>query len=164
MKLTPVLGLLFVLFSAGPSFAQLPSNPKLGAEDLLAAQTATTEAGGATAELLYAARLDAVQKSTFDCLIVIYAKPVKNGKEYFATILRAGLKFPLALDKPGRALKPGDKYSRMGLKHEEGKSPILRLIAEFTDPAKGKQQRNLDYRFNGTAFVLENQSVVATAK
>lgn len=144
--------------------AQLPSNPKIGAEDLLAAQTAVTEAGGASAELLYAARLDAIQKSTFDCLVVIYAKPLKNGKDYFAMILRNSEKLPLALDKQGRALKPGDKYSRMGLKHEEGKSPILRLIAEFNEPAKGKQQRNLDYRFNGTAFTLENQSVVAAAK
>ena len=160
------LSLIFlaVFLLAGQSRAQLARNPKLGAADLEAAQAETLQTGGANAELIYAARLDAVLKGSFDSLIVIYAKPVKNGKDYFAVVLREGQKFPLAFDKQGRALKSGDKYSRIGLKHEEGKSPLIRLIGEITDPIKGSQQRNLDFRFTGNQFVLENQSVMPIAK
>src|SRR5262249_15491873 len=105
---------------------QLASNPKISQPDLQAAQTETHESGGANAELIYANRLDAVQKGVFDSLIVIYAKPVKDGKDYFAVIQRGGQKYQLASEKKGQALKSGDKFLRMGLKHEEGKSPILR--------------------------------------
>lgn len=159
------LSLFFLLgLLIAPASAQLARNPKISAPDLAAAQAETSLAGGATAELIYAARLDAVQKGAFDCLIVIYSKPVKNGKDYYAVILREEKKLALALDKQGRALKAGDKFLRMGLKHEEGKSPLLRLIGSTTDPAKGEQQRNLDYRFDGTAFVLEAQSLAPLAK
>ncbi len=160
---TLVLCCLLCLLSA-PAAAQLARNPKISAPDLEAAQAETALAGGTNAELIYAARLDAVQKGSFDCLIVIYAKPVKNGKDYYAVILREEKKLPLALDKTGRALKPGDQFLRMGLRHEDGKSPLLRLIASAKDPAKGEQQRNLDYRFNGTDFALESQSLVPLAK
>ncbi|MDX2029516.1 MAG: hypothetical protein SF339_02535 [Blastocatellia bacterium] len=158
-SLVLLLGLLVV-----PASAQLARNPKIGAEDLAAAQAETSLAGGASAELIYAARLDAVQKGAFDCLIVIYSKSIKNGKDFFAVILRGEKKHPLALDKAGRALKAGDKFLRMGLRHEEGKPPLLRLIASATDPVKGEQQRNLDYRFNGAEFALETQSLVPPAK
>jgi hypothetical protein len=146
------------------AFAQMARNPKISPADLEAAQTETRESGGANAELIYAARLDAVQKGTYDSLIVIYAKAVKGGKDYFAVIRRGDAKLPLAFDKQGRALKSGDKYLRMGLRHEEGKSPILRLIAQTTDPKLGEQQRNLDFQFSGTEFALVAQSMTPIPK
>jgi hypothetical protein len=156
-----------LLFAARISFAQAPplaSNPKLAAPDLDAAQAETLASGGEKAELIYAARLDAVSKGTYDCLIVVYAKTVRAAKEYYAVVLRETQKLPLAFDKQGRALKSGDQYLRMGLKHEDGKSPLLRLIGSTTDAAQGPQQRNLDFRFNGGGFVLESQSLVPLAK
>src|SRR5262245_110559 len=144
--------------------AQLASNPKLSPADLQAAQAETRESGGANAELIYANRLDAVQKGVYDSLIVVYAKAIKGGKDFFAVIQREGKKYPLALDKGGQALKSGDKFLRMGLKHEEGKSPILRLIAATTDPKQGEKQRNVDFRFNGTDFAVESQSLTQLAK
>lgn len=165
--LTPLFAGILLLIgqtAPAPTPTPLPRNPKLAAPDLEAAQAEAAASGGVNAELLYAARLDAVQKGSFDSLIVIYARPVKGGKDYYAVILREGGKLPLAIDKQGRALKAGDKFLRMGLKHEEGKSPILRLIASGVEPGKGEQQRNLDFRFNGTAFALETQSVVPLAK
>jgi hypothetical protein len=163
MLILILAGLLMILAPV-PTTAQLARNPKISPDDLQAAQAETRESGGANAELIYAARLDAVQKGTYDSLIVIYAKAVKGGKDYFALIQRGGAKFPLAFDKQGRALKSGDKYLRMGLRHEEGKSPILRLIAQTTDPKLGEQQRNLDFQFNGTEFVLGAQSVTPIPK
>jgi len=148
----------------GVASAQLARNPKISPPDLEAAQAETRESGGPNAELIYAARLDAVQKGSYDSLIVIYAKAVKGGKDYFAVIQREGKKYPLAFDKQGQALKSGDKFLRMGLKHEEGKSPILRLIGATTDPKQGEQQRNVDFRFNGTDFVVESQSLTPVAK
>lgn len=139
---------------------QLARNPKLTQADFDAATAETLAAGGEKAELIYAARLDAVQRGSYDCLIVIYAKPVKGGKEFFALVVRELQKYPLAFDKQGRALKAGDKFLRMGLRHEEGKAPLLRLMGGTTDPTKGEQQRNLDFRFNGTEFVLEAQSLM----
>jgi hypothetical protein len=151
-----------VLFAVAS--AQMARNPKISPQDLEAAQTAARESGGATSELIYAARLDAVQKGAYDSLIVVYAKSVKGGKDYYATVLRDGKKFPLAFDKQGRALKSGDKFLRMGLKHEEGKSPIVRLIGSETDPKQGEQQRNVDFRFNGAEFAVESQSLTQMAK
>ena len=52
----------------------------------------------------------------------------------------------------------------MGLKREEGKSPILRLIAATTGPKQREQRRNVDYRFNGTEFVVESQSLTQIAE
>lgn len=156
--------IIFVCLLAVDALAQLPSNPKLAAADLEAAQAETLASGGEKAELIYAARLDAVRKGSFDSLIVVYAKAARAGKDYYAVVLREAQKHPLAFDKQGRALKSGDKYLRMGLRHEEGKSPILRLISSTTDPVKGQQQRNLDFRFNGSNFALENQSVAPMAK
>lgn len=155
---------LFIISAPVAANAQLASNPKLSSADLQTAQTETRESGGANAELIYANRLDAVQKGAFDCLIVIYAKAIKGGKDYFAVIQREGKKYPLALDKGGQALKSGDKFLRMGLKHEEGKSPILRLISSTADPKQGEKQRNVDFRYNGTEFVVENQTLTQTSR
>ncbi|MGE0128733.1 MAG: hypothetical protein AB7U82_11695 [Blastocatellales bacterium] len=156
---------IFVLSTLSATVcAQMARNPKISPDDLQAAQSETRESGGANAELIYAARLDAVQKGTYDSLIVVYAKAVKGGKDYFVVIQRGGAKFPLAFDKRGQALKSGDKYLRMGLRHEAGKSPILRLIAQTTDPKMGEQQRNLDFQFNGTEFVLLTQSTTPIPK
>ncbi len=165
MKRGFILSLLALMIAlSSETAAQLARNPKISPPDLEAAKVETRESGGATAELIYAARLDAVQKGSFDSLIVIYAKAVKGGKDHFAVILRDGKKHPLGFDKQGRALKAGDKFLRMGLRHEEGKSPILRLIAATTDPKLGEQQRNLDFQFNGSEFALVNQSTTSLAK
>jgi len=159
-----ILAGLLMIFSSVAVTAQLASNPKLSPPDLQAAQAEAKESGGANAELIYANRLDAVQKGVYDSLIVVYAKPVKGGKEFFAVIQREGKKFPLAIDRQGQAIKSGDKFLRMGLKHEEGKAPILRLIASTADPKQGEKQRNVDYRFNGTEFVVESQSLTQVAR
>ena len=156
--------LIATLLPVATGAPQLARNPKLSAADLEAAQAETLQTGGPNAELIYAARIDAVQKGSFDSLIVIYAKTAKLNKDYFAVILRDGQKYPLALDNQGRALHPGDKYLRIGLKHEEGKSPILRIMGAASDPIKGEKQRNLDFRFDGKGFVLENQSLMPLAK
>ncbi len=159
-----ILTLLLLIVAPTAASAQMARNPKISPADFETAKTETRESGGANAELIYAARLDAVQKGSFDSLIVIYAKAVKGGKDYFAVILREGKKFPLAFDRQGRALKSGDKYLHMGLRHEEGKSPILRLIGATTDPKQGEQRRNLDFQFNGSEFALINQSVTSLAR
>lgn len=164
MKRAITLSTIFLLTLLSlPASAQMARNPKLAPADLEAAQNETKQSGGATAELIYAARLDAVQKGSFDSLIVVYSKPGRAAKDYFAVLLREGKKHPLAFDKQGRALGAGEKFLRMGLRHEEGKAPLVRIIGATTD-AKIEQQRNLDYRFNGTDFALVTQSVVPLAK
>ncbi len=140
-------------------------NPKLSSKDLDTAQSKTKQSGGNTAELIYAARLDLFQKGSYDSLIVVYAKAVKNGKDYYAMVLKDDKSYPISYDQQGRALKSGDKFLRMGLKHEEGKAaPLLRLIGATIDQTKGEQQRNIDFRFNGTEFALESQSLMPIAK
>lgn len=146
---------------------QLARNPKIAAPDLEAAKAETLASGGEQAELIYAARIDAVTRGNYDSLIVIYAKPVKTGQNYFAVILREGQKFPLIADKKdklARAFPTGDKYLRMGLRHEEGKSPLVRLMASAIDKEKGEQQHNLDFQFNGTEFVMVAQSMMPLPK
>lgn len=155
--------LLLLLFPSTQTAQQLARNPKLSQVDLEAAQAEVLQVGGPSAELVYAARLDAVQKGSFDSLIVVYAKPFKQAKDLFAFIVRGGQRLPLAYDKQGRVLPPGDKYLRMGLKHEEGKPPILRVIGGLSEPGKGERQRNLDFRFDGTRYQLEAQSLMPLA-
>lgn len=155
--------LLLFLFPIGQAAPQLARNPKLSQVDLEAAQAEMLQAGGPSAELVYAARLDAIQKGSFDSLIVVYAKPSKQAKDLYAFIVREGQRLPLAYDKQGHVLPTGDKYLRIGLKHEEGKSPILRIIGGLSDPGKGDRQRNLDFRFDGMRFQLEAQSLVPLA-
>jgi hypothetical protein len=156
-----LIGLVSITLSMTP---QMVRNPKLSQPDLAAAKTATAEAGGTGAELVYAVRLDAAQRGTYDSLLVVYAKPARRGKDHFAFVLREGKRLPLAYDKEGRALKSGDKFLRTGLKHEEGKAPLLRLMGGVTEAGKGEQQRNIDFQFNGSDFVLLGDSLVSIAK
>jgi hypothetical protein len=173
LSLVAVAALTLVAFgqtqtpSAAPTGPLLKSNPKISQPDFDAATAETLASGGEKAELVYAARIDAVTRGAYDSLIVIYAKPAKAGKDHFATILREGQKFPLVFDKkdkPGRALNPGDRFLQIGLRHEEGKSPLLRLMALTTDKEKGEQRRNLDFQFNGTEFAMLGQSTMPLPK
>lgn len=144
--------------------AQTVPNPKLSPEDLGAAQSVAA-AGGEGAELTYAARIDAVEKGRFDSLVVIFAKPAPSGKEYYATVVRGENRYALKLDDAGRALKPGDRFLRMGLRHAEGKAPVVRLIAATKNEAgRGEMQRNLDYQFDGKQFALIAQTLSPLAK
>jgi hypothetical protein len=150
-----------------PTGPLLKSNPKISQSDFDAAKTEMLAAGGEKAELVYAARIDAVQRGSYDSLIVIYQKPAKVGKDSFAFVLREGQRLPIVFDKQdkqGRALKPGDKFLRIGLKHEDGKLPLLRLIASTMDKEKGEQQRNVDFQFDGAAFSLIGQSMTPLPK
>ncbi len=144
--------------------AQKVRNPKLSSQDLETAQSQTREAGGAGVELVYATRLDVIERTKFDTLVIVYAKPVKSGSDVFAFALREGKRYPIVYDKQGRALKVGDQYLRMGLKYEEGKSPTLRLMGAFIDPARGEMQRNVDFKFIAGEFVLVDQSITMLPK
>jgi hypothetical protein len=147
-----------MLLVLGQISAQVVRNPKLSPKDLDTAQSITKEAGGATAELIYTTRLDAIQRGSFDSLVVIYAKASKGGKDYYALVAQNGKNYPLIYDKQGRALKAGDKFLRIGLKHEDGKPPLLRLMGAFTSSDKSEMQRNLDFQFGGNGFALVDQS------
>jgi len=120
--------------------------------------------GGEGAELTYATRIDAAEKGSFDTLIVIYAKPARGGKDYFGLVVRGEQKLPLKFDKSGRALKQGDQFLRMGLRHAEGKPPVLRLIAAAKEAGQGEMQRNVDYQFDGQNFALISQTLSPLAK
>jgi hypothetical protein len=153
-----------LIIAVGQISAQTIRNPKLSQKDLESAQSVTRDLGGANAELVYTTRLDAISKGSYDSLVVVYAKETKSGKDYFAVVSRDGKNYPLQYDKSGRALKSGDKFLRIGLKHEEGKSPLLRLMGAFTDPVKGEMQRNVDYQFGGSEFSMIGQSMALAAK
>ena len=56
----------------------LKSNPKISQPDFDAAKTEMLAAGGEKADLIYAARIDAVQRGSYDSLIVI-DKGVQEG-------------------------------------------------------------------------------------
>jgi hypothetical protein len=156
--------LIVIIFAPGFTYTQVVRNPRLSSDDLDTAKNQMRQAGGATAELIYSVRIDAVERGSFDCLVVVYAKAVKGGKDYYAMVFRDKKSYPLLVDQEGRALKSGDRFLRIGLKHETGKSPVLRLMGAASDPATGEQQSNLDFRFNGNEFALESQSVVTIAK
>lgn len=156
--------LTLIIFAPGYSAPQAVHNPKLSSSDLDTAKNQMRLVGGSTAELIYSVRVDAVDRGNFDSLVVVYAKAIKGGKDFYAMVFRDKKSFPLVFDKEGRALRSGDRFLRVGLKHETGKSPILRLMGASVDPATGEQQRNLDFRFNGTEFALESQSVATIAK
>lgn len=150
-----------------PTGPLLKSNPKISQPDFEAAQAETLAAGGDKAELIYAARIDAVEQGHYDCLIVIYTKPARGGSDCFAEVVREGQKYPLVFDKQdkaGRAFKPGDKFLQIGLKHEEGKPALLRLMSTTVDKEKGRQKRNLDFQFNGTEFAQVGQSMMPLPK
>ena len=151
---------ILVTLAAGEPLAQMVRNPKLSQRDLTAAQSEVREAGGAASELVYATRIDAAEKGSFDSLVVVYAKPVKGGKDYFGFVSRGGKRYGLNLDGSGKALKSGDRFLRIGLKHEGGKAPLLRLMGVATIPRKpGEWQRNVDFQFNGSEFALVDQSM-----
>jgi hypothetical protein len=140
-------------------------NPKLSATDLGAAREATKEAGGAEAELVYSARIDAVTKGTFDSLVVIYSKAAGGSKDYYALVLRDGQKLSLAGEKSGRALPSGDRFLRIGLRHEDGKPPLLRVMgATGAAGQPDERQRNLDFQFTGKEFALVAQSTASVAR
>src|SRR5262245_58468260 len=80
--------------------AQLASNPKLGSKDLAAAQSLVRDLGGADSELIYAARLDVIQKGSFDCLVVVFTQTGKQGKEYYAAVAQADKNYPLIYQQP----------------------------------------------------------------
>lgn len=153
--------------SQAPTGPLLKTNPKIALPDFEAAKAEMLAAGGEQAELIYAARIDAVARGVYDSLIVVYAKRSKTGQDHFAVILREGQKLPLIADKKdklARAFASGDKYLRMGLRHEEGKAPLIRLMAVTNDKEKGALQRNLDFQFNGSEFVLVAESVMPLPK
>ena len=146
LKKMALLTCLLVLAAASAS-AQMIANKKLSPSDLAAAQAETKSAGGADTQLVYATRLDAAQKGTFDSLVVIYAK----GKDTHALVVRAGKRYMLKADQSGQAVKAGDQFQRMGVRYEAGKAPVLRMFAL----GAGGGLRSVDYRFNGTEFVAE---------
>jgi hypothetical protein len=126
--------------------AQMIANKKLSPSDLEAAQSEAKSAGGKDVQLVYATRLDAVQKGSFDSLVVIYAK----GKDTLAMVVRGGKRYMLKADESGQVVKAGDQFQRMGVRYEEGKSPVLRMFA-----LNGGALRSVDFRFNGTEFVAQ---------
>ena len=139
--------------------SQTVKNPKLSAADLAAAKAETESAGGSDAELVYANRLDALEKGKFDSLALYYLKPKAGGPVYFGEIVTdGGAKYPLKVDKSGQVLPTGDRFLRMGLKYEEGKAPLLRVMGAGT-----QQQHNFDFRFSGTEFTLVDRSQVPLA-
>jgi hypothetical protein len=144
--LNVVLGVSLLVTAALTVNAQIIANKKLSNSDLQAAQAEAKSAGGKDAQLIYATRLDAVDKGVFDSLVVIYGK----GQETYAMVVRGGKRYMLKADPSGQAVKPGEQFQRMGVKYEAGKAPLLRL---FT--VSGGALRNADYRFNGTEFTME---------
>jgi hypothetical protein len=136
--------------------AQTVKNPKLSAADLTTAKAEAEASGGSDAELVYANRLDAVEKGKFDSLAVFYLKPQAGGPQYFGVIVTdAGAKYPLKADKSGQVLPTGDRFLHIGLKYEEGKAPLLRVMGAGHD-----QQHNFDFRFSGTEFTVVDRSQV----
>jgi hypothetical protein len=144
--LNAILCVSFLFTAALAVHAQIIANKKLSNSDLEAAQAETASAGGKDAQLIYATRLDAVEKGVFDSLAVIYGK----GQETYAMVVRGGKRHMLKADPTGQAVKAGDQFQRMGIKYEAGKAPLLRL---FAVAAGGL--RNADFRFNGVEFVTE---------
>jgi hypothetical protein len=152
--------------------AQTVRNPKLSADDLSTAQTLTREEAGENGELVYATRIDAINQRSYDCLIVIYARVVNGQKETFALIRQTTpggpKKYRLAVDQAkssGRVLPVGDRYLRMGLRHEAGTTPILRLMsATREDKESEERQRNLDFQFDGAQFKLIGETITSLAR
>ncbi len=145
MKSKVMLLTLLVVCAVSAS-AQLIANKKLSPDDLGAAQSEIKAAAGKDAQLVYATRLDAALKGTFDSLVVVYAK----GNDHYAMVLRAGKRMMLETSKGATAIKAGEQFQRMGVKYEEGKAPLLRFFS-----LNGGALKATDYRFNGTEFALE---------
>lgn len=161
-KFIAVAFLLAVAAVAAP--AQTVKNPRLSPQDLEAAKKQMRDVGGSAAELTYAARLDLVARGSFDSLMVVYALPVGQGHNYFAFVIRDDKRYPVVAGEKGTALPAGDRFLRIGLKHQEGASPILRIMGAFSDPARGELQRNADFQFNGSEFALVGKSEMPVPK
>ena len=149
---------LLLALTCGLAAAQSVRNPKLSPQDLESATKLIRDLGGAGAELTYAARLDLIQKGSFDSLVVVYALPVSSGKDYYAIVSREDKKYPVTTGKKGPLLNPGDKFLRVGLKHQEGSPSLFRIMGAFNDPSRGEMQRNVDFQFNGTEFAFVAKS------
>jgi hypothetical protein len=145
MKRYGMLLAVMLAFTVSAS-AQLIANKKLAPSDLEAAQSEVKSAGGKEAQLVYATRLDAAVKGTFDSLVVVYAK----GSEHYAMVVRAGKRLMLGQSSGGTVIKAGDQFQRMGIKYEDGKAPLLRFYS-----LAGSALKATDYRFNGTEFAVE---------
>ena len=141
-----VMLLAMLLSLVGTASAQLIANRKLSPDDLGAAQSEMKSAGGKEAQLVYATRLDAVTKGTFDALVVIYSK----GSDHYAMVVREGKRMMLETAKGATAIKAGEQFQRMGIKYEDGKSPLLTMFS-----LNGGVLKMTGYRFNGTEFALE---------
>ncbi|MEP7273969.1 MAG: hypothetical protein ABI882_20885 [Acidobacteriota bacterium] len=144
---------------------QTVRNPKLAPADLETARSTTKESGGAEAELVYSARIDGVTKGTFDSLVVVYGKGSGPAREFYAAVIRDGKKYALAGEKSGRALPTGDRFLRIGLRHEGDKAPLLRLMSAIGESGSAdERQRNLDFQFDGKEFQLVGQSTATPAR
>lgn len=151
---------LFVAIAGLVALSQVVPNRGLTPADLDLARTLTSEVGGATAELVYAHRFDPVTRGQFDSLLVLYSRRSDQGEaEYFAFVHRDGQRLILALDSRGRALPPGDRFLRIGLRRLSDQPAILRVVGSFDDPALGPAQRNVDFQFKNTDFILVGQSI-----
>jgi len=154
--------LLLVLLGliAVPVSGQTIKNPKLSSDDRNDASSAAKAVQGDTAELVYAARLDAVEKGKYDSLVVISSIGAGKSRRYIAQVVRSGNSLKLIGGENGTALPAGDEFLRMGLRYQEGKAGILRLMSRTPE----EKQRNLDFQFNGTEFVLLGQSETSVAR
>lgn len=155
--------LLVAVLLADTVVSQTVSNPKLTKNDLEEARDVTRDAGGSGAQLTYATRVDAIEKGKFNTLIVVYSKPTDEGEEFFGIVAHKGKKYVLKVDTFGRALNRGERFLKLGLRHEIGKAPLLRVIGAIIErgrPGAPEKQRNVDYQFNGSEFALVNQSIV----
>ena len=147
------------------SAAQTIKNPRLSASDLDAATAAARSVQGPEAELVYATRVDAIEKGKLNCLVVVSASGTGDTKKYVVQVIRDGSAFKLAAGETGNALPPGDRFLKIGLRHEVGKAPILRLMSATREKGdQDERQRNLDFQYQGTEFALVGQSVTSIAK
>ena len=146
------------------TYGQEARNPKLSASDSTP-QRRRPGKPAAPSAVVYAIRIDAVAKGSFDSLVVIYSKGGASAKEYYGVVLRDGRQLPLVGGKRGTAFPTGDRFLRIGLRHETGIAPTLRLMSATTEPGQPEErQRNLDFQFKGTEFAMIGESVTSLAR
>ena len=140
-------------------------NPRLSASDLDAATSAARSAQGADAELVYATRIDAIEKGKLDCLVVVSASGAGSAKTYVIQVIRDGTALKLVAGDSGSALPAGDRFLRIGLRHDQGKAPILRVMSATREKGSDEErQRNIDFQHNGSEFALVGQSLTSLAR
>jgi hypothetical protein len=145
--------------------AQTIRNPRLSASDLEAAKDAAKSAQGPDAELVYATRVDAIEKGKLNCLVVVSAATAGTAKAYVVQVIRDGSALKLVAGESGNAVASGDRFLKIGLRHEDGKAPILRVMSATREKGSGdERQRNLDFQYQGTEFALVGQSVTSIAR